>query len=238
MNVWFRLAMTREEADNYFANELPSRDGNTFYAKEEIKKLEKGDFIYFSYGSRNKDDDRGYIKARAVFTGETDLGNIQRSSEYPNGYKLENIEIIDSSAKLNNKILPGPNAHLYINNDLKQSEINRALANRDDERYVEGAKKKVLANAYNRNSHARSKCIEHYGTDCQVCNFSFERFYGDIGKNYIHVHHINPMYEKLGEYEVDPINNLIPVCANCHLMLHQGEPVFTVSELRKRIRSD
>ena len=37
------------------------------------------------------------------------------------------------------------------------------------------------------------------------------------------VHHIKPLSEINEEYEVDPINDLIPVCPNCHAMLHRQQ---------------
>ena len=40
--------------------------------------------------------------------------------------------------------------------------------------YSEGKTKKVLVNSYERNPIARKKCIEHFGLNCQVCNFNFE----------------------------------------------------------------
>ena len=70
---------------------------------------------------------------------------------------------------------------------------------------------------------ARKKCIEHYGAKCAVsnCGFDFEKLYGDIGKGFIHVHHLTQLSDIGQGYEVDPIKDLRPVCPNCHAMLHQ-----------------
>jgi 5-methylcytosine-specific restriction enzyme A len=56
--------------------------------------------------------------------------------------------------------------------------------------YHEGSGKKVVVNKYERNPVARKICIKHYGAICTVCNFSFTKTYGEIGKNFIHVHHL------------------------------------------------
>ena len=85
---------------------------------------------------------------------------------------------------------------------------------------VEGAKKNVTVNAYERNPMARSKCIEHYGCACNICGIDFGEAYGEFAKGFIHVHHIVPIHEIGEEYVVDPIKDLIPVCPNCHAMLH------------------
>ena len=50
---------------------------------------------------------------------------------------------------------------------------------------------------------------------------NFEEKYGELGKDYIEVHHIKPISEIDSEYVVDPEKDLIPVCSNCHSMLHR-----------------
>ena len=65
-----------------------------------------------------------------------------------------------------------------------------------------------------------------------VCNFDFEKIYGKIGQNFIHVHHLTKVADIGNKYEVNPIKDLIPVCPNCHSMLHKQEPPFTIDELK------
>lgn len=101
----------------------------------------------------------------------------------------------------------------------------------EPEKYVEGATRQVFVNVYERNLIARQKCLDYHGYDCSVCGFNFE-IYGDIGKGFIHVHHLTPLAEIGHEYEVDPIKELRPVCPNCHAMLHRRRPAYTIEELR------
>jgi 5-methylcytosine-specific restriction protein A len=62
--------------------------------------------------------------------------------------------------------------------------------------------------------------------------------YGDIGKGFIHVHHLKPV-SQIGEtYEVDPINDLRPVCPNCHAMLHRPEETLTIEELKLMVTAN
>lgn len=100
----------------------------------------------------------------------------------------------------------------------------------------EGIKQTITVNKYERNKLARSLCLEKFGFSCQACDFNFLSFYGDIGKNYIHVHHIIPLSKIGKEYKIDPENDLVPVCPNCHAMIHKkrGE-TLSISELRKMI---
>lgn len=97
----------------------------------------------------------------------------------------------------------------------------------------EGAKRTIVVNSYERNSKARHDCIRYRKAICAVCNFDFEKTYGKIGKGFIHVHHIVPVSHIGKSYKVDPINDLAPVCPNCHSMLHRQEPPFSIDELKK-----
>lgn len=96
----------------------------------------------------------------------------------------------------------------------------------------EGSLKKVTVNAYERNRLARNLCIEHYGVSCSVCNFNFEEVFGEIGKVFIHVHHLKLLSEIGEEYVIDPIEDLRPVCPNCHSMIHKRKPPFAIDELQ------
>jgi 5-methylcytosine-specific restriction protein A len=49
-------------------------------------------------------------------------------------------------------------------------------------------------NIYERNQKAREACLRHYGYKCFICRFDFKIFYGEIGREIIHVHHKNKMY--------------------------------------------
>lgn len=106
-------------------------------------------------------------------------------------------------------------------------------ASEDSEGYVEGAPVTVTINAYERNPKARAKCLKHWGYTCQVCEMEFGKLYGEIGNNYIHVHHIVPIAKTKKEYIVDPIKDLVPVCPNCHSMLHRTSDTLTVEALKK-----
>ncbi|WP_426080830.1 DUF3427 domain-containing protein [Enterococcus sp. LJL51] len=98
--------------------------------------------------------------------------------------------------------------------------------------YIEGARRRSVTNKYERNSEARKKCIEFYGTSCLICEMNFKEIYGDIGKDYIHVHHEIELSSIGREYKIDPIKDLKPVCPNCHAMLHKRKPAYTLKELK------
>lgn len=103
------------------------------------------------------------------------------------------------------------------------------------EQFIEGASKTVTVNTYERNAEARAKCIKHHGYMCAVCKFDFTAFYGSIGDKYIHVHHVIPLSEIGQEYVLNPIKDLVPVCPNCHAIIHRTRPAISVEQLRRHL---
>jgi 5-methylcytosine-specific restriction protein A len=105
----------------------------------------------------------------------------------------------------------------------------------ENQKIVEGASRRVSINAYERSPTARKKCLDARGYACTVCGFDFEETYGPVGRHYIHVHHIVAMSEIGREYEVDPVNDLVPICPNCHAMIHSTRPPMEVEQLRSHL---
>ena len=98
--------------------------------------------------------------------------------------------------------------------------------------FVEGARISVVVNRYERDLAARKACIEEHGLKCSVCDRDFEAMYGAHGAGFIHVHHLKPLYSIAEKYIVDPIQDLRPVCPNCHAMIHRGDKLLTIDEAR------
>ncbi len=90
---------------------------------------------------------------------------------------------------------------------------------------------------YERSQLLRKLAIQYHGHNCVVCGFSFEIFYGDVGKGFIHIHHIERLADK-GRRLINPKVDLIPVCPNCHAMLHSKIPPLMPTELQLLLRSN
>ena len=105
---------------------------------------------------------------------------------------------------------------------------------------VEGALRSIIVNAYERNPQARRMCIEAHGTICCICGFSFGAVYGRLAEGYIHVHHLRPLSQVSGEYVIDPIKDLRPVCPNCHAVLHLGlgGDSRTIDEVKRMVKDE
>lgn len=97
---------------------------------------------------------------------------------------------------------------------------------------LEGAVRTVELTRYERNPTARRLCIAHYGPTCQACGLNYEIKYGPIAVDLIHVHHLTPLAAIGDSYQVDPIRDLVPLCATCHHVVHAKTPPYTPEELR------
>ena len=166
------------------------------------------------------------------------------------GYTLETFPIIYSGKhKDENGIGPAKIAGFIPKLEQKQlirvgnqwyasdGEVSVQIAEEVDEKEVllEGASKTISVNTYERNPVARAKCLAHHGYKCAVCSFDFEEFYGSIGHNFIHVHHVVPLSEIGRKYVLNPIEDLVPICPNCHAMIHKTRPILTVDQLKHHL---
>ena len=106
----------------------------------------------------------------------------------------------------------------------------------NEDKHFEGGLSRVETNRYERNPVNRQLCLAANGYTCKICGFDFEKTYGTIGHNFIHVHHIVPVSKQNDVYEIDPIHDLIPVCPNCHAMLHRSDPPMLPKELEEVLR--
>lgn len=96
----------------------------------------------------------------------------------------------------------------------------------------EGAKTRVEVNKYERNPVNRAACIARYGAVCNVCGFNFASVYGNLGEGYIEVHHLVPVSQMGGGYMVNPMVDLIPLCSNCHSIVHREDPPLSPDALK------
>lgn len=97
----------------------------------------------------------------------------------------------------------------------------------------EGARISIYVNRYERSRANRDACIRYNGTRCRVCQFDFGSIYGPMGAGYIEVHHLTPVSSFGISRSVDPRHDLVPLCANCHAMVHRRNPPYTPDELRE-----
>jgi 5-methylcytosine-specific restriction protein A len=108
----------------------------------------------------------------------------------------------------------------------------------DEHKYDESKITPKTVYATTRSQKARQECINFHGTVCKICGFDFEKIYGEIGKEFIEVHHIESIttLSRHDEYAgTNPIKDLIPVCSNCHSMLHRKRPAYLPEVIKNNI---
>lgn len=124
----------------------------------------------------------------------------------------------------------------FLNRPITIKDLSLAEEIDPTKTYTEGATRQITINVYERNPRVRTICINHYGLNCSVCGFNFEKVYGAIGASFIHVHHLKSLSEIGKGYKLNPIKDLRPVCPNCHAMLHRQKPVYSIEELKAIIK--
>jgi 5-methylcytosine-specific restriction protein A len=103
---------------------------------------------------------------------------------------------------------------------------------------VEGRPSQRFVTVYERDPRLRQAAIAVHGDTCFACGFNFEQFYGPEGAGFIHVHHRKPLAEAAGAASVNPSTDLVPLCANCHCMVHRRRSrTLEVGDLKEMIRA-
>ena len=163
-----------------------------------------------------------YVRLKLIKTFEEDTITKAVLQSYGMTEPFNVLKIIDDS-------IAGQIIERQIPNDNSDG-----VSYSNDSDYYEGAMETVKMNRYERDRKAREECVRLKGCKCAVCGCDFEENYGKVGKGFIHIHHVVPISSIGKVYKLDVRKDLVPVCPNCHYMLHHKiDGVYTVEELRQ-----
>ncbi len=98
---------------------------------------------------------------------------------------------------------------------------------------VEGGKKVVYSTRYERRPELRDQAIALHGKRCFACEMRMSERYGEVAKDFIHVHHKRPLNLAGGPTLIDPQTDLAPLCPNCHAIVHLGKEVRSINQVRQ-----
>jgi predicted HNH restriction endonuclease len=116
--------------------------------------------------------------------------------------------------------------------ELSQSQVLQEYESRE-----EGKPSKIYTTLYERDFYLRQQAIEIHGVTCKGCGFNFEEKYGEYAKGLIHIHHKVPVSEYGGVMQVNPVSDLVPLCPNCHAVVHRKKnKTLSVVELQQLLR--
>ncbi|MFL3649810.1 MAG: HNH endonuclease [Pseudoalteromonas sp.] len=124
---------------------------------------------------------------------------------------------------------------------LNLSKVNNEINDFDNtlESIIEGQKSQRFVTIYERNPKLKKQAIAIHGNSCHACGFNFGNFYGAYADGYIHIHHVTPVSELLEPKHIDPEVDLIPLCANCHSVVHRRkDKTLTIEELKVLIKGN
>lgn len=104
---------------------------------------------------------------------------------------------------------------------------------------TEGRITSYYGKKFERDPINRELAIQIHGVTCAACNFNFEQKYGERGRDFIEIHHIKPLSSLGGSTEINPKEDLVPLCANCHRMVHRRKDhVLTMEELKEILQKE
>ena len=100
--------------------------------------------------------------------------------------------------------------------------------------FPEGAKTEITVNRYERDRRNKKAAIDFHGSACLACNVRMAERYGEIADGFIHIHHTKSLSTG-DEYTPDVKTDLIPLCPNCHAVVHLVNPPMTLEDLKRRL---
>lgn len=218
----------------FYNNQISLKDG---LGRLEAMEMNSSSAVGYIYSYSNLIQGKLFTRTTNSFATEYYLGRIYADSgksglekallslsQHIDYYEEQSGSSVNKRRKIYDEYLKL--AGISFNEATYPDEVEK------NQTYTEGQTKQVLVNIYERNSVARQVCINHYGAVCQVCGFDFEDTFGNIGKGFIHVHHVVDLASIGEEYAVNPIKDLVPVCPNCHAMLHRQKPAYGVEKMK------
>jgi predicted HNH restriction endonuclease len=208
-------------------------DSPHYFAKAQIgkvysdKKSTKGDFfatiINFSL----------FSKPILAKINDTYLETIPESKKV--NYWRDGVRKIEP--KVFNSILSKLKANEIMEPKSKyQVEDNLNDSSNGLESNTEGKAKSRYVTTYERNPKFRKQAIAIHGDSCIACGFNFGNIYGGYADGFIHVHHVVPVSEFDAPKRIDPETDLVPLCANCHSVVHRKKSeTLTIDKLKELI---
>jgi len=109
----------------------------------------------------------------------------------------------------------------------------------------EGTETKITSKQRKRSQLLRQEKIKEVKAknkgkiSCEVCGFNFSDKYDGHGEGYIEIHHLNPV--SLGttsQSMKEALESVVPLCSNCHRMIHRDRNKLLFPTELKKIISD
>lgn len=195
-----------------FIGNIKQQEGSTNFFADIL------DFKLFNEAVSFKNND-GYLEKKANdFRGNYFRGNGVRE------ITKDEFDNIISKADALDQFLNDPTADYNITHTSNISE---------------GKKITFYSTKYERSKQNRDLALKIHGYSCCICSINFKEKYGDIGEGFIHIHHVKPLYSLEEEVIINPSKDLVPVCPNCHAMIHRKRgQILSIEEMKNVYKKD
>jgi predicted HNH restriction endonuclease len=155
--------------------------------------------------------------------------------------EIEIIENIESELPLN--VIRKNNAVNVPNTERKKIERRIVDFKTDveasqilEDGFQEGGVNEIFREHQKRNPKLRKAAIREYGYSCVICGFNFEEVYGNLGRGFVEVHHLE-LLSAIKNERILTAKDVAVVCANCHRVLHRnGKQPMAIEILQKKVR--
>lgn len=128
-----------------------------------------------------------------------------------------------------------------IRNKIKQIksltlEKSESKKEPDSQHYFdEGFRTEIIKEVSKRHKSLVELAKRKYGKKCSVCEFDFGKTFGNHGDGFIEIHHLKPIAKGKRQTTIEDVR---PVCPNCHRMLHRGNVLLSIEDLKKIINKE
>lgn len=226
------VKLTDKSVFEYHGTGIPI-ETRPFWNVENLKRGETH-FLYlyycaFEYYARIQMEDSNRLRTRMWWPSRL-TENISSVNGYPY-MRFERIGLNQYQVEFISEAI------LKTDNDVGNQQTYEVWESNSSN--AEGRLISYYTTLYERKTKNREKAIKIHGTRCRVCGMSFQEKYGELGAGFIEIHHIKPLYSLKEEVVVNPETDLVPVCSNCHRMIHRKKGyVYSTEELKKSVKKN
>lgn len=91
-------------------------------------------------------------------------------------------------------------------------------------------------NRYERDRRNRAAALAIHGYSCKSCGTDMSALYGQAAIGLIEVHHVTPVSVLGPGYRINPMTDLVPLCPNCHSVVHRRCPPYSIAEVQAMLQ--
>jgi hypothetical protein len=213
---------------NYFINFYHNKLGS-------FKQQQGGQFYLIVAGAPDSPEDF-YCIPYTILKGVLTEGNLQPKNRWLATIRNHVLIVEKSETRIDVSRFYGADVDGWLTSFIHRAlPATASITAPKDKEFYEGSLKRISVEIRERDPAVRKACIEYHECKCWICDFDFGKFYGPEAEGFIHVHHREQLAKAAGRRKVDPIKDLVPLCPNCHSVVHLRKIAYEVDEVKKMV---